>query len=165
MIDHIIPNWNISDFYSLDYTLATHNDWMVVNEYLWAGHNREKLSIYKYHEPNPMPECMEYIRNQFHFWDHVCVAVNHFKPGQYLPIHVDLYGKFIEMTNAEPQKVMRCMVMLEHSQPGQILQIEDICYGKWKSGDCFYWSYDTPHAFYNMSKIPRYAVQVTGVIK
>jgi hypothetical protein len=108
---------------------------------------------------------MEYIRGQFHFWDKVCIAVNHFKPGQYLPIHVDLYTKFIEMTGAEPKNVMRCIVMLEDSQPGQIIQIDDECHGKWKAGDCFYWRYNTPHAFYNMSTVSRYAVQVTGITK
>jgi hypothetical protein len=147
----------------LDYTIATHPT--LIDEYLAAGHDKEKLSIYKYHEPNPMPECMEYIRSKFDFWNHVCVAVNHFIPGQYLPIHVDLYGRYIEMTNANPEDVMRCMVMLEDSQPGQILQIDDKCHGKWSAGDCFYWEYDTPHAFYNMSTSPRYAVQVTGVVR
>ena len=55
-MDHIKPQWDIEDFKNLDYTYATHNDPLLVNEYLWAGHNKEKLSIYKYHEPNPMPE-------------------------------------------------------------------------------------------------------------
>ena len=163
MITHIKPNWNISDFHELDYSLATHP--ALVDRYLEAGHNKEKLSIYNYHESKPMPKCMEYIRGQFHFWDKVCIAVNHFKPGQYLPIHVDLYTKFIEMTGAEPKNVMRCIVMLEDSQPGQIIQIDDECHGKWKAGDCFYWRYNTPHAFYNMSTVSRYAVQVTGITK
>ena len=160
---HIEPDWNIDQFKQLNYTLASHNDPLVVNEYLWSGHNKYKMTIYKYHEPNPMPESMEYIRKHFSFWSDVCVAVNHFKPGQYLPMHKDLYGRYARMTGAYPAFIMRCMVMLEDSSPGQILQIRDECYGKWKAGDCFYWEHDAPHAFYNMSMVDRYAVQVTGV--
>ena len=160
---HIEPKWNIDEFRKLDYTRATHNDPILVTEYLWSGHDKNKLSIYKYHEPKPMPKCMDYIREHFSFWSDVCVAVNHFTPGQYLPMHTDLYGRYVKMTGASPCFVMRCMVMLQDSSPGQILQIRDDCHGKWSAGDCFYWDYDAAHAFYNMSMVPRYAVQVTGV--
>jgi hypothetical protein len=162
---NIPPNWNIKDFYNLNYTYGTHNDPLLVDEYVQSGHNLEKLSIYKYHEPNPMPSCTEYVRKQFSFWDNVGVAVNYFKPGQYLPLHIDLYGKYIELTNVDPSNVMRCMVMLEDSSPGQILQVDQICYCKWYAGDCFYWNYETPHAFYNMSMRDRYALQITGTLK
>lgn len=164
-MDHIKPQWDIEDFKNLDYTYATHNDPLLVNEYLWAGHNKEKLSIYKYHEPNPMPTCMEYVKNLFSDWDSVGLAVNYFKPGQYLPLHVDLFGRYLKIHNTKPENVNRCMVMLEDSSPGQILQIDDVCHCKWKAGDCFYWEYETPHAFYNMSMIDRYAIQVTGVVR
>ena len=34
-MDHIKPQWDIEDFKNLDYTYATHNDPLLVNEYLW----------------------------------------------------------------------------------------------------------------------------------
>lgn len=166
MIAHIKPNWNIEDFYDLDYNLATHKDEELVNQYISSGHSKEKLSIYKYQLPNLMPTCVtEYIIPQFTFLDKVAVAVNHFKPGQYLPLHTDLYGKYIELNEVNSEDVIRCMVMLEDNSPGQILQIKDAAYCKWKSGDCFYWNYDDIHAFYNFSMNDRYAIQITGVLK
>jgi hypothetical protein len=57
MISHIKPNWDIKDFYNLNYELSTHKDEDLVNQYLSSGHNKEKLSIYKYQLPNPMPMC------------------------------------------------------------------------------------------------------------
>ena len=34
---HIEPDWNIDQFKQLNYTLASHNDPLVVNEYMvWA---------------------------------------------------------------------------------------------------------------------------------
>lgn len=166
MIDHIEPNWDIRDFYNLDYVLATHKDEELVEQYLNSGHSKEKLSMYKYQLPNTMPKCVdEYIIPHFNFWDKVSPAVNHFKPGQYLPLHTDLYGRYVEINDVDSDKVMRCMVMLEDSSPGQILQIADIAHCKWNAGDCFYWKYDEIHAFYNFSMKDRYAIQVTGVIR
>lgn len=166
MISHIKPNWNIEDFYNLDYELSTHKDEELVSQYLSSGHNKEKLTIYKYQLPNPMPRCVhEYIMPQFTFLDKVAAAVNYFKPGQYLPLHTDLYGKYVEINDVDSKNVIRCMVMLEDNSPGQILQVKDIAHCKWKSGDCFYWNYDEIHAFYNFSMKDRYAIQVTGVLK
>ena len=166
MIDHIFPNWNIEEFKTLNYILSTHKDEELVEQYLASGHSKEKLSIYKYQLPNPMPKCVdEYIIPHFTFLDKVAPAVNYFKPGQYLPLHTDLYGRYIELNDIDYENVIRCMVMLEDNSPGQILQIKDKCIGSWKSGDCFYWNYDEIHAFYNFSMNDRYAIQVTGVLK
>jgi hypothetical protein len=166
MIDHIFPNWNIEEFKNLKYTISTHKDRELVDQYLASGHSKEKLSIYKYQLPNPMPRCVdEYIVPHFTFLDKVAVAVNHFKPGQYLPLHTDLYGKYMELNDVDSENVIRCMVMLENNSPGQILQIKDKCIGSWKSGDCFYWNYDEIHAFYNFSMNDRYALQITGTLE
>lgn len=165
MIDHIKPNWNTEDFYNLDYILATHKDEELVDQYLKSGHSKEKLSLYKYQLPNPMPKCVdEYIVPHFTFLDKVAAAVNYFKPGQYLPLHTDLYEKYIEMNDVNSENVIRCMVMLEDSSPGQILQIKDIAHCKWNAGDCFYWNHDEIHAFYNFGMKDRYAIQITGVL-
>lgn len=166
MINHVEPKWDIKDFYNLNYSWSTHQDSEVVDQYVNSGHNRDKLSLYNYHLPNPMPKCVDdYILPHFYFLDKVSPAVNYFKPGQYLPLHTDLYGRYIEITGADCKNVVRCILMLEDSFPGQILQIKDITHSIWKSGDCFYWNYDDIHAFYNFSIKDRYAIQITGVLK
>ena len=166
MINHIKPNWDIENFYNLDYQLSTHQDKELVDQYLSSGHSEEKLSLYKYHLPNPMPKCVdEYIIPHFGFLDKVAPAVNYFKPGQYLPLHTDLYGRYIEINQVDSNGGVRCMVMLEDNSPGQILQIKDVAHCNWKAGDCFYWDYDDIHAFYNFSMKDRYAIQITGVKK
>jgi len=104
MINFIKPNWNIEEFKTLNYTLSTHKDEELVNQYLNSGHSKEKLSIYKYQLPNPMPKCVDkYIVPHFTFFDNVAAAVNYFKPGQYLPLHTDLYGKYIEINNVNSE--------------------------------------------------------------
>jgi hypothetical protein len=166
MISNIKPNWDIKDFKKLKYNLCTHKDKKVLDQYLTSGHDPKWLSIYNYHEPNPMPEVVHsYIKPYFSFLDNICIAVNYFKPGQYLPLHVDVFGKYVEIQKVDPTKIVRYMVMLEANCPGQILQIKDKCILNWTAGDCFGWKYDDPHAFYNFSMNDRYAIQVTGASK
>jgi hypothetical protein len=166
MINHISPKWNIEEVKNLKYVLTTYKGDSTIAEYVNAGHERSMISLYNYHEPNIMPNFMfDYVKPQFYFLDKVCLAINYFKPGQYLPPHSDLYGKYLQVNDANPQKIVRFILMLEDSSDGQIIQIKKSCFGSWKSGDCFYWEYDDLHAFYNFSLKDRYAVQITGVIK
>jgi hypothetical protein len=166
MISNINPNWDVGDFKKLEYNLCTHKDKKVLDQYLNSGHDPKWLSIYNYHEPNPMPNVVgNYIKPYFNFLNNICIAVNYFKPGQYLPLHVDVFGKYVEVQKVDPTKIVRYMVMLENNYPGQILQIKNKCISDWSAGDCFGWAYNDPHAFYNFSMNDRYAIQVTGIIK
>jgi len=163
---YLKPEWDISDFYDLDYFLATHKYQPLLDKYRQSGHSEAHMTVYNYHEPSPMPKCVTgYIKLKFNFLDNIAVAINLFKPGQYLPIHTDLYGRYAEVHNVEYEKIERHILMLEDSIPGQILQISNSVYGKWKAGDCFSWKAAEAHAFYNMSMVDRYAVQLTGVRK
>jgi hypothetical protein len=93
------------------------------------------------------------------------LAINLFTPGQYLPMHSDLFGKYKKIHNVQEKNIERYILMLQNNKPGQILQIENKSYSDWESGDCFGWKYNQPHAFYNFSMENRYAVQITGVVK
>ena len=110
MVDFIKPNWDIEEFKTLNYILSTHKDGKLVDQYLTSGHSKEKLSIYKYQLPNKMPKCVdEYIIPHFTFLDKVTPAVNYFKPGQYLPLHIDLYGKYIKINDYISQII--CLII------------------------------------------------------
>lgn len=166
MIKHISPKWDIEEFKKLNYSLTTYKDKKIIEQYVKSGHNKSMISLYNYHEPSPMPTCIfDYIRPQFDFLSNVAVAVNYFKPGQYLPLHSDLYEKYIKVYGVESKNIVRFILMLEDSFLGQILQIKELCIGSWKAGDCFSWRSNDLHAFYNFSVKDRYAIQITGVIK
>jgi hypothetical protein len=160
---HINPNWNIEEFYDLEYVIKPfHNDYQI-NEYIAAGHKREHLDIHKYLEPNPMPSFVyDYIYPFFSHLNDVVSAVNLFKPATYLPYHSDSYFAYKKLFNITTETIERTVVMLEDWVPGQIILIEDQSFSGWKSGDCFSWQNDTKHSFYNMSLVNRYALQITG---
>lgn len=162
----IEKKWNIEDFYKLNYFLTTHKDEKLINQYHESGHSLEMMTLYNYHEPSPMPNIVhDFIKPQFSFLDSISIGVNLFKPGQYLPVHTDLFGKYIKVHNVDYDKIVRYILMLENSEDGQILQIENSLFTGWVSGDCFGWSCSEKHAFYNFSIKNRYAIQITGVLK
>ena len=72
MIDHIIPKWNVEEFKNLQELLTTYKNKNIINQYTNVGHNEEMISLYNYHEPNPMPKCVyEYIKPHFNFLDNL----------------------------------------------------------------------------------------------
>jgi len=160
---HIEPNWDIEDFKALNYNFDTHKDNELLDRYASCGHSKMYMTLYNYFQPNPFPSCVhDYIVPHFNL-DYTGVAINLFKPAQYLPIHHDLYGKYKEVNGITTETVTRYMIMLEDSVQGQISQIGDFVTCTWKAGDWFSWDNDDPHAVYNMSTTNRYAIQLTGV--
>lgn len=160
---HIDPQWDIKEFKALNYKADTHKDQGLLEEYAQVGHNMESMTLYNYFQPNPLPECVEqYIIPCFDYLKNIGIAVNYFKPSQYLPVHVDLYGKYSAVHKLDDEEITRIIIMLEDSQLGQISQVGDETVGKWSAGDWFQWDKDDPHAFYNFSKHDRYAIQLTG---
>jgi len=162
MIAHILPQWDMTEYQQLEYTRGYHKDPALNDQYAAAGHDREAMTIYNYFEPNPMPASMRYILTHFTNLANVSTAINLFRPGQYLPMHRDLYNRYNLLCNPQGQPVLRAIIMLEDCQPGQILQIGYHAHARWCAGDVFWWHDDDQHAFYNFSRSDRYAVQITG---
>lgn len=165
MVGHIELDIQISDYIDLNYKKATINQ-NLLEQYIQAGHSTEFMCFYNYFEPNPLPRSVEKIREHFSHMDHVSLAINFCRPGQYLPLHQDFYQKWSELNGIKNiEKIFRAVVMLEDGKPGQILQINDHCHTMWKQGDYMSWIGATPHAIYNFSQFDRYAVQVTGLMR
>jgi len=162
---HIQPLWNIDEFKTLNYKFDTHKDDVLLNEFASHGHSKMYMTLYNYFQPSPFPDVVfDYIVPQFDL-ENISVAINLFKPGQYLPVHSDLYGKYKTHHGLTDQTITRCVIMLEDSVPGQISQAGATTLGAWKAGDWISWANDEPHAVYNMSTVDRYAIQLTGVKK
>lgn len=164
MNGHIeLSNVDISKFANLNYKKAT-IDQTYLGQYLSAGHNENQIVLYNYFEPSPMPSIVDDIKKYFSFLSPLSIAVNYCQPGQYLPLHSDLYKKWSEVFNVKNvADIKRYIVMLEDHVPGQMLAVGDMVYTAWRAGDYFGWQGQTQHAIYNLSLRDRYAVQVTGI--
>ena len=163
---YISPNWDLEEYKNLSYKLDTHKDSKLLDQYETTGHSRLHMTLYNYFEPNPMPSSVkDNVISSFTNLTNISVAVNLFKPGQYLPVHVDLFEKYRQVHNLNStDKIVRTIVMLENSEPGQISQVCDQTFGNWSSGFWLQWEESDPHAFYNFSMKNRYALQITATI-
>ena len=166
-VGHITPQWALCDYINLPFKYDSPSETghgSMIHDYMKAGHNFYNMSMYNYFEPNPMPEFVSYVKSHFSHFKNVSVALNLFKPGQYLPYHVDLFEKYKKFNKLVDEQIVRVIVMLEDSQPGQISQVGDSTIGVWSAGDWFQWDAADYHTFYNLSLHERYAVQITGTI-
>lgn len=158
--------WNAEDFKTLDYKQDTIKTTYSLQQYIASGHNKDCIEIFNYFEPNPMPEGVEQTRAYFELlgYRNISIAVNLFKPGKYVPIHIDLYQRYKTFHALADETVHRYILMLEDNSHGQILQIGNHCIGDWNAGNYFGWADEEHHAFYNFSMLPRYALQVTATL-
>ena len=68
MISYIKPNWNIDEIKNLNYNFAPFGDEALVSQYVQSGHDKSKISVFNYHEPNEMPKFItEYVKPRFNF--------------------------------------------------------------------------------------------------
>jgi len=162
MNGHIIPYWDINDYINLQYNKATIDE-IYLKDYLANGHSNEQINIYNFFENKDMPKSALQIKENFPELDPISVAVNYLKPGTYLPLHSDLYKKWLKVFNlTDVQRIQRIIVMLQDHEPGQYLEVDKNVINNWKAGDWFSWTGKTNHAVYNFSNIDRYALQITG---
>jgi len=159
---YIEPLWNIDEFKNLDYKLDKHKEEQDNLLYIEAGHLAQSLCLYNYFEPNPMPASIDYIKSKFDKLNNISIAINLFKPGQYMPIHYDRFDTYKKIHNLSNVSICRYMIMLEDHVSGQMLQIGNTVYNNWKAGAVFGWCNYDLHTFYNLSIKDRYAVQLTG---
>ena len=85
--------------------------------------------------------------------------------GNILPWHRDNYPVYQKLNGvSDIEKIVRIIVFLHDSRPGEQLWIGDkICQGP--AGSWFAWSGSTEHMAANLSKEPRYVLQITGTIE
>lgn len=166
---HLTPAWNVTDFAVLQYRYDSPYDTGnrgLIEQHTAAGHSFYNMSMYNCFETANLPDVVEnYIKPAFNHLNNLTAAVNLFRPGQYLPYHVDKFEKYKKFNNIVDESIVRVILMLEDSKPGQILQIKDQTIGKWLAGDWFQWNSTDYHTFYNLSLYDRYAIQLTGTIK
>lgn len=167
MFGNIAPRWDIGQIKDLPYKKDYHKDQELVDQYVNSGHSINHIKLWNFFETDAaLPNLTNYLRGLFPELSNISIAINKFTPGQYLPLHKDLYGRFRQMHNLEPNvHIRRIIIMIEDSYPGQISQLGNTTWGHWKAGDWFDWYDNTVHAAYNFSMVDRYAWQITGVMQ
>lgn len=112
--------------------------------------------------PDSMKKVFDYVP-QFFDLDKLIYSFMKYPVGNVLPWHVDTYPTYCKKNQVNNiGSIVRVIIFLHDSTPGQQLWIDDkLCLGK--AGSWFSWEGHTEHMAANLSKGPRYVMQITGV--
>lgn len=97
-------------------------------------------------------------------WKDVGIAFYRMPTGTVMPVHRDVYRRYIELFNLQGQehKIRRALMLLEDWKPGHYLEVNGKPYVNWLAGKTVEWYYDTPHMAANIGLEDRYSLQITG---
>jgi hypothetical protein len=170
MVTHVVTKYNLEVFWNdefkhLNYVTEPFNDPVSVNQWLAQGYQSKIVGAMC-----DMRQTQPSWNHQFveHFealgWKDIGTSYYRMTTGTVMPVHSDLYKKYIERFNLQGQEetVCRALVMLEDWKPGHYLEVQGIPYVGWKAGQVVEWTYDTPHMAANIGLEDRYTLQVTG---
>lgn len=99
-------------------------------------------------------------------WQNIGTSYYRMNTGTVLPVHGDLYKKYIELYNLQGQehRIRRAVIFLEDWASGHYFEGMGQALTKWSAGTVIEWTYDTPHMAANIGITPRYTLQITGHI-
>lgn len=97
-------------------------------------------------------------------WQDIGLAFYRMPTGTVMPVHIDLYKRYIEVFNLNGQetRIRRAIVFLEDWKPGHYSEVNGHPHVNYKAGYTVEWHYDTPHMAANIGLEDRYTLQITG---
>ena len=161
---HIERFWD-DEFKHIDYIQEPFNDPASVNLWISQGYHSKicgDLADMRHRLPSWSGKFIEMYEARG--WKDVGIAFYRMTTGTVMPVHSDLYRRYIELFNLQGQEhtIRRALMLLEDWQPGHYLEVLGKPYVNWRAGDTVEWSYDTPHSAANIGLADRYTLQITG---
>lgn len=153
------------EFKALDYINEPFNDPISVNQWISQGY-QSKITGDLCDMRNKQPSWNAQFINHFKLlgWKDIGTAYYQMSTGTVMPVHGDLYKKYIELFNLQGKEhtIHRALVLLEDWKSGHYLELNGIPIVNWKAGTVVEWLYDTPHMAANIGLEDRYTLQITG---
>ena len=161
---HIPVFWD-DEFKRLDYVNEPFND--PVNLELWTQQgyvNRFTGDMCDMRSPQPRWNQTFVDIYTGMGWKDIGTSYYRMTTGTILPMHKDLYVKYIQLFNLQGQehRIRRAIVFLEDWKPGHYFEGNNDAKVNWRAGDVVEWQYDAPHLAANLGLEPRYTLQITG---
>ena len=171
MATHAVSEYNIEPFWDDEYKHIAYiqepfNDPESVARWISQGYHSKicgDLADMRHVLPSWSGKFIEMY--QARGWRDVGLAFYRMTTGTVMPMHQDLYKRYIELFDLQGQEhtIRRALVLLEDWQSGHYLEVAGQAY-RWRAGDTVEWTYDTPHMAANIGLADRYTLQITGHI-
>lgn len=170
MVIPAVTNYTIAKFWddqfkTIDYISEPFNDPVSVEHWLARGYQPKicgELADMRHQLPTWVNDFVEIYCNRG--WKDIGLAFYRMRTGTVMPVHRDLYKRYIEVfgLQGQEQTIRRALVLLEDWQPGHYLEVDGVPYVAWRAGHTAEWVYDTPHMAANIGLEDRYSLQITG---
>jgi hypothetical protein len=160
----LYPFWN-DEYKTLDYIHEEFND--PENLKLWTDQGyANKFAGDMCDMRSPQPSWNQRFIEIFSGlgWRNIGTSYYRMGTGTILPMHKDLYLKYVELFNLQGREhtIRRAIVLLEDWKSGHYLEIMGRPIIEWKAGSVVEWAFDTPHMAANIGLEDRYTLQITG---
>jgi len=172
MVTHAATKYNLEVFWDdeykqLDYIHEPFNDPARVAQWVTQGYQSKitgGLADMRCHQPSWNTKFIQHFESLG--WKDIGTAYYRMPTGTVMPVHGDLYKKYIEIFNLQGQEhtIRRAIVLLEDWKSGHYLEVMNYPYVNWAAGTVVEWTYDTPHMAANLGLEDRYTLQITGHI-
>lgn len=172
MVTHAYSRTNIPVFWDdqykyLDYINEDFNDPLSVAKWTAVGYADKftgAMCDMRGKQPSWNAKFIQHFENEG--WLNVGTSYYRMGTGTVLPVHGDLYKKYVDLFNLQGRQstIRRAIVFLEDWQSGHYAEINGDPIVNWRAGDTFIWTYDTPHMAANLGLLDRYTLQITGHI-
>lgn len=170
MVTHEVSEYHIERFWDdefkyINYIQEPFNDPASVNLWISQGYNSKicgDLADMRHQLPAWSGKFIEMYEARG--WKDVGIAFYRMTTGTVMPVHSDLYRRYIELFDLQGQEhtIRRALMLLEDWKPGHYLEVVGKPYVNWRAGDTVEWSYDAPHSAANIGLADRYTLQITG---
>jgi hypothetical protein len=166
-IKYKLPVFWDDEFKRLDYIQEPFNDPETVARWITQGYQSKicgDLCDMRHRLPSWANKIIEIYELQG--WKDVGIAFYRMPTGTVMPVHNDLYKRYIELFDlkGKEQSIRRALLLLEDWKPGHYLEVEGEPLVDWKAGQVVEWVYDAPHMAANIGLEDRYSLQITGHI-
>lgn len=164
-IEYTIPRFWDDEFKHLDYIQEPFNDPVSVNLWISQGYQSKitgDLCDMRHQLPSWAGRFIKIYQDRG--WKDIGMAFYRMHTGTVMPVHSDLYKRYIEIFNLQGKEhtIRRALVLLEDWKPGHYLEAANMPYVNWSAGKTVEWVYDTPHSAANIGLEDRYTLQITG---
>jgi len=160
----LYPFWD-DEYKHLDYINEPFNDPVSVSNWVRQGYQSKitgDLCDMRHRLPIWSQRFIDIYTGQG--WKDIGLAFYRMSTGTVMPIHSDLYKRYIELFNlkGKEQTISRALVLLEDWKSGHYLEVNGRPVNNWRAGQVIEWIYDTPHMAANIGLEDRYTLQITG---
>ena len=154
-----------NEYKQLDYVNESFNDAKSQAQWIAAGYPDQftgDMCDMRNAQPTWNNKFIDFFQAQG--WKDIGTSYYRMTTGTVLPVHVDLYSRYIELFRLQGQqdRIRRAIVFLEDWKSGHYFEAQGCPLMEYTAGSCVEWTHSMPHMAANIGLEPRYTLQITG---